>query len=62
MLCKACVNTVIDAGRLGQDDANEYDSHPDDLDQIQTLAEPEPGEKARRRSTQMDIMAEQAST
>ena len=40
MLCMACVNKVIDAGRLGQYDANEYDSHPDDLDQIQTLAEP----------------------
>jgi len=40
MLCKACVKKVIDAGRLGQDDANEYDSHPDDLGQIQTLDEP----------------------
>jgi len=40
MLCKARVNDRIGAGRLGQYDANEYDSHPDDLDQIQTLDEP----------------------
>src|SRR2546423_1767853 len=42
-LCKPPVSDFVGAGRLGQDDANEHDARPDDLDQVQGRAEPQPG-------------------
>jgi hypothetical protein len=43
--CKAHANDLLGAGRLGQDDAHEHDGLPDDLNQVQALAEPQPGDQ-----------------